>query len=245
MFSLQVNALPEFDLGGNFRTLREFRGQIVDKMDNSLLRDCLRSLDKQSDDDGCIEIPTELKLALMEDHKVVITPVKLPPSPKDVREWIKKKRAGEQQSLEPPVDGKKSPEEIQPSNTSLGENSRNSPKDNIPVSERGTDVFHSPKSAGPALNFREMSQPDILIGPQHSTPVGNPRIKSEKFCECTPIEGNEVKFVKQEVKMSEEEPSCKVKSLRRNILNSQVKASLSSMTMTWRNKCEHFSMYFF
>ncbi len=196
--------------------MREFRGQTADHMDNSLLRDCLRSLDKQSDDDGYIGIPRELKLALMEDHDVIITPVKCPPSPKDVREWMKARGTGNQ---------------IELLNTPRVENSGNFPEENIniQVSGKPKDVIHSPKLADPNLDVREISQlsqgvsqnisRDVLLGPQHSTPVGNPRIKSRKFWQCTPIQCDEAK------KIPSEEKSCRINSLRRNILNSQIKVN--------------------
>ena len=238
MFSIQVDELPEFDLGGNFQTLREFRDQATKNMDNSLLRDCLGSLGKQSGNDGCIDIPRELQLALMEDRQAIITPVTLPPSPKDVLKWMKIRKNGNQLSQGPEVFGKKKdfPGEGQPSNSSLDENSGKSLKDSNPVSAKITDDIQSPRSADPTLDFREMLQPvshDILIGPQHSTPFRNPGMKSQKFCQYTPIEGDDRKSVKQEVNISTEETSSKMKNLRRNILNSEVKVSLSSMKFIW------------
>jgi hypothetical protein len=116
-------------------------------------------------------------------------------------------------------------------NTPRVENSGNFPEANIniQVSGKPKDVIHSPKLVDPNLDVREISQlsqgvsqnisRDVLLGPQHSTPVGNPRIKSRKFWQCTPIQGDEAK------KISSEEKSCRINSLRRNILNSQIKVS--------------------
>lgn len=225
-------------------------------MDNSLLRDCLRSLDIQSGNDGYIGVPRELKLALMGDHQVIITPVILPPSPKDVRKWMKERRSGNQltsQSQEPEVVGNyisqgleknTFPDEAELSNIPRDENSEKSPKDDnteILVSRKSSVVTHSPKLADRTLDLREISQPtqgvsqsisrDVLFGPQHSTPVGNPGMKSRKFWQCTPVEGDEAKLLKQDpqAKISSEDKSCKIKSLRRNILNSQVKVSPSTL----------------
>lgn len=249
--------MTEFDLNGNFQTLRELRGMTGSDMDNSLIRDCLRTFGThgdKSDNDECTDIPMELKVALMGEQEVVITPVNLPPTSKDVEKWFKEMVTGnqliskptimeEQRSRESRAD--KIPEELEVLHTSNTGNFPDSEKDNnaeIQVSEKSKNVIHSSNFSNPALDIPEILLPtqdeavseniprDLLIGPQHSTPLGNAGMKSRKFWQCTPIERDEASEKSEECfqqdlegKISGEEKHCKMSSLRRNILNSQIK----------------------
>lgn len=228
-------------MGGNFQTLQEFRSHAGDRMDNSLLRDCLRSLDTQSDNYGSIGIPRELKIALMGDHHVILTPVKLPPSTVDVSEWIKQRRIGKREAerviekgndISPGLERNEIPDQVEASSTPKDKNLGKSLKhDNthIQVSRKSNDVMDSANVAEPTINSGESSQPTkrvfeniSSVGPQHSTPVSNPGMKSRKCWQCTPIESGD----DSEREIASEEKSCKIKSLRRNILNSQKKVSI-------------------
>ena len=215
-------------------------------MDNSLLRDCLRSLDAQSDNYGSIGIPSELKIALMGDHQVILTPVKLPPSPIDVRKWMKEKRAVKRrvsQSQVPKVVENENdnspnfarnemPDQVEVSNTLKDKNLGKSLNDysiHTEVSKKSNDFLDSAKIADPTIDSGETSQPTksvsenaSSIGPHHSTPVGNPGMKSRKLWQCTPIEGGD--DLGREIRS--EDKSCMIKNLRRNILNSQKKVSM-------------------
>ncbi|XP_028411186.1 DNA polymerase zeta catalytic subunit-like isoform X2 [Dendronephthya gigantea] len=234
--SLSINELSEFDLGGDFKTLREFRSLVGNNMDNSLLKDCLRSLDTHDGNDGTIGIPRELKLALMGDKDMVITPVILPPSPEDVVEWMKNKGTNNQlKSHEPKVlENANEKDEVEEQETSKIKNCLKTSNSVINVSRKTVEIFRTPQ-LNPALNLRESSQPsndaqdsqnilrDVLSGPQHSTPAGNLAEKSQTFLECTPIVGEDKKSLRQDLEGNDSEKSYKIKSLRRNILNSQVK----------------------
>ena len=234
-------------MGGHFQTLNEFRCHARDNLDNSLLRDCLRSLDAQSDNYGSIGIPSELKIALMGNHQVILTPVKLPPSSIDVREWIKERRTVKRrvsQSQVPKVVEKENdnspdfarnekPDQVEVSNTPKDKNLGKSLNDNsihTEVSKKSNDFLDSAKIADPTTDSGETSQPTksvtenaASIGPHHSTPVGNPGMKSRKLWQCTPIEGS----CDLEGEICNEDKSCRIKSLRRNILNSQKKVSIN------------------
>ena len=229
--------MTEFDLGGNFQTLREYRCQTGDEMDNSLLRDCLRSLDNNSGNDECVGIPREMKVALMGDHQAIITPVILPPSPTDVRKWMKNKESGskvistsnDQEMIENEIkSSEKLSCDIKVSNTPIN--------GNLEISGEST---YSPSLVDSSIGIQYNSQSaqvvskkiscNILHGPQHSTPVVNPGMKSRKFEQWTPIAADEAKMSKEDldVKIFSDEKSSKIKNLRRNIINSQIKVSLT------------------
>lgn len=202
-------------------------------MDNSLLRDCLRSLDTQNNNYESIGIPRELKIALMGDHQVILTPVKLPPSPVNVREWVKERRSGKQSS----VSQSQVPRVVEKENDILPGLTRNeipsevevlkTPKDENLGKSLKDDNTHVQVS-GKSIDSGESSQPTKSVpenvsssGPQHSTPVGNPGMKSRKLWQCTPIEGRD--DLEREISSDK---SSGIKSLRRNILNSQKKVGI-------------------
>lgn len=257
MFILQINELSEFDLGGDFKTVRDFRGLVGDNMDNSLLRDCLKSLNTYDGNNETIGILRELKLALMGDKEVVITPVILPPSSKDVTEWMKNRGTSNQlisKSQEPEVVGKANDDtkdhgrrislDTEEQHSSESENSPKTIGSGVQVSGKTTKVFLTPP-LNPTLNLRESSQPssdvhdsqniprNVLNGPQHSTPAGNFAEKSQKLLECTPIVGDDKKSLRQDWEGNDSEKSCKIKSLRRNILRNQVKVSSLKLKYTF------------
>ena len=90
-----MEELSEFDLGGNFRTVSEMRSRMGDQADNSFVRGCLRTLttDRGSGDDrGYSGEPAHIKLALMGENDVVITPARFPPTLDIVRRWMDENR---------------------------------------------------------------------------------------------------------------------------------------------------------
>ena len=223
-------------------------------MDDSFLKDCLRTLHTHvdnTDNEGYTSIPKDVKLALMGEQQVIISPVKLPPSTKDVRKWLKEREPGGQRMLKREDAAKNEngeSSEVKLPNTLNEETFRKPPEGHTdsPVSRNSTGLIHSPKFAEyPTPNLREISVPtqdeivsqkisrDVLIGPQHSTPLGNPGLKSRKFLHCTPIACEETNASssgctsKQDVeeKFCDEEKCSKIDNLRRNILHSHGKVS--------------------
>ena len=90
-----MEELSEFNLGGNFQTLSEMRSRMGDQADNSFVRGCLRTLmtDRGSEDDrGYSGDPAHIKLALIGEKDVVITPARFPPTLDIVRRWMDENR---------------------------------------------------------------------------------------------------------------------------------------------------------
>ncbi|XP_046849330.1 uncharacterized protein LOC124442867 isoform X2 [Xenia sp. Carnegie-2017] len=211
--SLSVKELPEFNLGGNFRTLRELQDQCVSKMDNGLLMDCLASEGKISNFPQYKDIPGKLKIVLMGDRDVIITPVKLPPTRKDVEKWMLTKRPGSERLNTSDIVSEDC-EIPKIANFVNGETFVTEHK--LLESSGGQSLQeNNEESQGNSGNIPSCH----VIGPKHSTPVVDCENKSHKVWHCTPID--HVKDKNNEE--SRKEKDLKLQNLRRNLLKNHEK----------------------
>ena len=212
-FVSQVKELPEFNLGGNFRTLRELQDQYVSKMDNGLLMDCLASEGKISNFPQYKDIPGKLKIVLMGDRDVIITPVKLPPTRKDVEKWMLTKRPGNERLNTSDIVSEDC--EI-PKNANFVNGETFVTEHKLLENSGGQSLQeNNEKSQGNSGNIPSCH----VIGPKHSTPVVDCENKSHKVWHCTPID--HVKDKNNEE--SRKEKDLKLQNLRRNLLKNHEK----------------------
>ena len=162
MFLLKVSNLAEFESSSSLQGLKHWR------MVMSSARECgIQSICQSMDDATTLHKNLELKIALMGDGDVVVTPCRGPPAPETVKAWARDKLAKRK------VKGQKEEEDlaskkVETKEPSADENLENTRQDQVsqqkkmdsivsktPSTELGQDI---PATSGSKIPLREVSE---------------------------------------------------------------------------------------